>query len=296
MPRHKEQGISRFNVNAHLVESEKFQKFRLFLGISESQAYAILIRFWNCVATNRAMNGNIQDIEQKYLGHYCWLSELQIDTELFIKALTKSGFLDEDLNIHDWFDHQPLAKEVLRNRNRRIETAESNEDSEIRPGYNQDITGLKPGYDRNKTALSKVKESKGKRSKGKERKSSLSSTPQKLNSMTSESFVEKYNKLSEELRLIPSCRTPLAEHRKKKYTVLIKKGYNPEEILQDLHDSTVGNGTKTGRAIPSIDWLFNSTNAEKLHDWATKDRKNPKASGSQRGESDMEKWAKEHGI
>jgi len=127
MPRHKEHGISRFNVSSNLLNSHKFIAFhkelqKLEPNIPEESALGILVAFWCFVANNRAMNGSIDGIDPYIIAKQSRWTGDNRNPDNLIQILKKVGLVEQNGQVHDWFDHQPLAKEVLRGRRRREET------------------------------------------------------------------------------------------------------------------------------------------------------------------------------
>lgn len=133
MPRNKEHGISRFNVNSNLRQNLKFIRLCKELKtieptIPEESILGILIAFWSFVANNRAMNGSIEGIDPWIVAKESLWTGKNRTPESLITALQNSELIDQNGQIHDWFDHQPLAKEILRSRKRR-ETADNTNDT-----------------------------------------------------------------------------------------------------------------------------------------------------------------------
>jgi hypothetical protein len=117
MPRPKEHRISRFNVATDLVENLKFARFCQALGVCESRGFTLVVRLFNFVAANRAMTGSIAGIEPWIIARFCWWDSKDDGApELLIAALKKAGYLEQDGTVHDWFEHQPLAADVMRKR------------------------------------------------------------------------------------------------------------------------------------------------------------------------------------
>lgn len=142
MARQREKGITRFNVTTGLRSRLKFVRFQQRLQIEPFRAYGLLCLFWDFVAENRAMTGSIADVESWAIARHCeWSAAHDGSPELLIQALKFAAFVSDGVNypeepegtVHDWFEHQPLAREVLRGRSRREGEEEPPTTSAIRP-------------------------------------------------------------------------------------------------------------------------------------------------------------------
>lgn len=107
------QGITRFNVATDLTGNRKFIRFRRLLGLSELDAYAVLIRFWCYAAANHALDPMIRPGDADILADFCWFEG---NPEKLIAALQEAGFVEQDYSVHDWFTHQPLAEKIAKDR------------------------------------------------------------------------------------------------------------------------------------------------------------------------------------
>lgn len=133
MPRPREISISRFNIATNFDTELKFDRLCFLLRMDKRMVGWYLVKFWNFVAKNRAMTGSISGVESwaiaKFIG---WDIQNDGDADIFISALKKSGYVSDGRNypeepdgtVHDWFDHQPLAREILRARKNREEEPE----------------------------------------------------------------------------------------------------------------------------------------------------------------------------
>jgi hypothetical protein len=107
------QGILRFNVASDLTLNRKFIRLRRILKMSEKDAYATLVRFWNYVAVNHALEPTIRPEDADILADYCWFEG---NPGELLTALLDSGFIESDYSVRDWMSHQPLAAKVANDR------------------------------------------------------------------------------------------------------------------------------------------------------------------------------------
>ena len=151
MARPRRNAIDRFNIATNLMGERKLSKFMAVSGLTADRAWLTCARFWDFVATNYALTGNILnmgqeaevienpkiDPEDKYaLKVHCWFDG---DPDFLISCLQSAGLLDQDLTVHEWFTHQPLAEKLVRKRVAGAKGGQSNADSnsEQRNGLGQ---------------------------------------------------------------------------------------------------------------------------------------------------------------
>jgi hypothetical protein len=118
--------IPRFNVATDLIGNKKFIRFRRILGITEKDAFAILLRVFNYVAANSAFEPRIEECDLDILASFCWFDG---EPTTLMAALITAGFLNPDLSIHDWFDHQPWAEKVVSERKPAKDSTSANRDA-----------------------------------------------------------------------------------------------------------------------------------------------------------------------
>lgn len=105
--------IDWFSISTDLELDEKFLAFCKITGASEGQALLSIITLYKYVARHRAMDGSVAGIPSETLAERCYWTDTS-NSNAFTQALQKAGFLDKDLNLTDWFDFQPHAKECKR--------------------------------------------------------------------------------------------------------------------------------------------------------------------------------------
>lgn len=292
MPRQKEHGISRLNIAANLRQNLKFIRFCNELQVKEQpDGIGYLVSFWIFAANNCAMSGSIESIEPWIIAKEAGWTGNEKTPDQFIAALKKSGLVDENDQIHDWFEHQPLASEVLRNRARRQSqdiTKESTVISEIRPEYDQVISA------------DKVKVSKGNVTKEKKHRSpngdvagatlsrvdnyvdnvdnSTQSQKKQELKQKATTFAIQFNQLTKKFPAIPPVKVPLINKYMKKLIIRLQEpNFNPDTILKAIPHSKWATGTDSGRGV-NFDWIIrNEENYLKLIEWAKRDLRIKKA-------------------
>jgi len=71
------------------------------LGIDETYAGAHMARLWTWALDN-TQNGSLQGLPPQVIAFGAgWKG----DAEQFVNALKRSGFLDDDMSLHDWYDY-----------------------------------------------------------------------------------------------------------------------------------------------------------------------------------------------
>lgn len=144
--RPRKQGIDRFNIATDLIGSRKFVKFRRALGLEVPMAKLALIQFWEFVAINYAFAGTAPDDDKgiaevgpqldpddfEVIAEHCFFEG---DPKALIMALKGAGFLDNDLRIHEWYTHQPLAAKIQKSRD---ESKDAKKDGRISVPENRD--------------------------------------------------------------------------------------------------------------------------------------------------------------
>lgn len=129
MARPRRNGIDRFNIAVDLTDNKKFGAFLEYSGLSDGLAWLVITRFWNFIAVNYALDGEIKkgddgdwiEVRQPKISHddkhalrrFCFY---QGGSDDLIRCLQKAGFLGEDLTVIEWFTHQPMAAHLVNKR------------------------------------------------------------------------------------------------------------------------------------------------------------------------------------
>jgi len=135
MARPRRNGIDRFNIAIDIHDNPKFTMFKRALGLTEGLAYLHLVRFIQYVAANHAFEPTINPDNAEIIADYCYY---QGPGETLIQALQKSGFMDKNWTVKDWFTHQPLAEVI---HNKRLAGSEGGKKTKELHGDNRDHLG-----------------------------------------------------------------------------------------------------------------------------------------------------------
>lgn len=112
--RPRSNSIPRFNIDTFMLSNGKFVDFMLELSIDEKTAYLTLCRWFNYVAINAGVTGQINLQNTRRIAHELWWTG---DEKALINALLTCGFVDDSGNVKNWHQNQPLAEDILSKRN-----------------------------------------------------------------------------------------------------------------------------------------------------------------------------------
>jgi hypothetical protein len=102
----------------------KFAYVREHLGLSENELIAFMLRLWD-LAGRRAPRDGILANKPEWISYECkWKSFKLTDPKKVIKGLIDAGLLDREnggLQVHNWTERQPLAKNAKKQRIYRAE-------------------------------------------------------------------------------------------------------------------------------------------------------------------------------
>lgn len=114
-----------------LPTNRKTMRFKNLLGIKTPQAVGHLCMLW-LWALDNAADGNLESFSAEDITEVCEFQKNK--SQKFLEALIKSGFVDDDMMIHDWNDyagrllaHRDIKREQSRLRQKKYREKLKNE-------------------------------------------------------------------------------------------------------------------------------------------------------------------------
>ena len=100
-------------VYSNLPQHQKTSRLADELGLTSTAlnpnilAVGLVVSLWSWAIQN-AYNGDLSGCSPRAIAEAClWKKK----PETLVKALSKTGFLDEDMKLHDWEEHACMAME-----------------------------------------------------------------------------------------------------------------------------------------------------------------------------------------
>ena len=223
MGRPRSNRIECFMVDGNLRQNPKFIRFKRFLDVSEEKAFTVLLAFFSFVSQNCAITACLNGEDKEVMAELCYSS----DADRLIDALTKSGFINGDGEIINWFQNQPFAS-------RKLHDQQNYESSREFPSRKSTETGdgaqLPKGNSR-KLGVEKSREEKEKR-RGKK---SADAAP----SPTAAAFLQAWHKLHADFPTVPDVTVPLSTTRLASLEERLKEpAFKSTEIIEKIRNST----------------------------------------------------------
>lgn len=131
------ENLGRFFVATHLLAHPKLLKLRRELALTDKEAFLLVVRLFDYVATFAGVSAHIPRRDYEALAAWCWFDG---DPALLVSAFRRAGFLDNEGDLHDWGEFQPGAK---KRSSRRIERSVEPPESPIYGGHNSGSEGTK---------------------------------------------------------------------------------------------------------------------------------------------------------
>ena len=109
--RPRKNNLDYVNIATNLRSNFKFIEFQELSGLDEQRAFATIIAIWSLIAERRATTPHLREFNLNTLARYCWWPKRP---EKLIECLQNAGFIDSELNLVNWEQNQPHAKERKR--------------------------------------------------------------------------------------------------------------------------------------------------------------------------------------
>lgn len=119
-------------IDPHLFTNRKFLRLKRALGCSEATALTGLFRLWS-TAFDHAQDGDLSDWQDEEIDGY-------FGTPGAAKALRFAGFVDQEAQVHDWFDfggrlyreRRGASERMSRSRSRNVTVTSPKRDGDVR--------------------------------------------------------------------------------------------------------------------------------------------------------------------